>query len=83
MKLVLMEDLHIQPSEIEKLDKKTQWKYYYYCVAKRKIEDEKIKDQMKNSDKQHRKQTNPTLHFPDDFVSQIENKITIMNLEDE
>ena len=38
-----MEDLHIQPSEIDKLDEETKWKYYYFCIARRKIENEEAK----------------------------------------
>ena len=73
-----MEDLHIQPSEIDKLDEETKWKYYYFCIARRKIENEEAKKPMK----ERRGKATPQIHFPDDFISQMENKITIMNLEE-
>lgn len=73
-----MEDLHIQPSEIDKLDKETRWRYYYFCIARRTIENEEAKKpQSERTGKPTRK-----LHFPDNFVSQIENKITIKNLNE-
>ena len=64
MKLVLMEDLHIQPSEIDKLDKEIQWQYYYYCIARRKVENEESKKPMSE------RTGKPTrvIHFPDDSV---------------
>ena len=73
-----MEDLHIQPSEIDKLDEELRWQYYYFCIARRKIENEEAR---KPIEERNRKATK-NIRFPEDFVSQIENKITIMNLNE-
>ena len=78
MRLILMEDLHIQPSEIDKLDEETRWQYYYFCIAKRKIENEEARKPMKDRNEKATK----NIHFPEYFVSQIENKITIMKLNE-
>ena len=74
-----MEDLHIQPSEIDKLDEETRWQYYYFCIARRKVENEEARKPMRD----RTGKITPKIHFPEDFISQMENKITIMNLEED
>lgn len=72
MKLVLMTELHIQPSEIDKLDERTKWMYYYYIQARIKKENAEMKERIKET--REGKEHGVSFEFPDDFISDMNSK---------
>ena len=74
---MLMQELHIQPSELKKLTERLKWWWYYLVIEKLIKENKEAKDLMdknkgKNSD---------MMEFPDDFVSYSINREMVKELE--
>ena len=72
-----MEELHVQPSELDKLSEKRKWWYYYLVISKRIKEKEEMKDLMDKN----KGQNVDTMEFPDDFVSYAINREMVKELE--
>ena len=60
-----MQELHIQPSELDKLTDKRKWSYYYLVIFKLLKE----KEEMENLINKSKGQNADIMEFPDDFIS--------------
>ena len=74
-----MEELHVQPSELDKLSEKKKWWYYYLVTAKMIKEKEEMKERM--DDIKNKGQNSDIMEFPDDFVSYAINREMVKELE--
>ena len=74
-----MGELHVQPSELDKLSEKKKWWYYYLVIAKLIKEKEEMEEQMK--DIKNKAQKVDTMEFPEDFVSYAINREMVKDLE--